>query len=145
MSASKAKHVNTDAALTRQLDAAQGTDQLIEAVLVLQPSNKRNQAPTDVRHIADAVIERVQQEVGIAPTAVNVLTNLGMVVIAAHETFVRKLLDQPEFASAVANSNVTANRSKKIPSDNEPGTTPTRPRKRRKRTKKLAESEVTTE
>ena len=53
---------------------------------------------------AQAAIKRVEREVGLAPAAVNVLSNLGMVVVDADERFVRKLLEQPEFDSAVPNA-----------------------------------------
>lgn len=96
--------VKTDPELSRQLDAAHGTDEPVEAVLMLRPTGKSAAPSTDVRDIAESAIERVEQEVGISPAAVNVLANLGIVVVAAEEPFLRKLLDQPEFASAAANA-----------------------------------------
>lgn len=86
----------TDPALQRQLDAAKGTDRPVEAVLSLRPEKS-------TKSRADRAIERVQKEVGSKPAAVNVLENLDIVVIAAQEPFMRKLLEQPEFESAVAN------------------------------------------
>jgi hypothetical protein len=107
----------TDPALQRQLDAAKGTDRPVEAVLSLRPemstksraskssssTTASGSAPSGARSRADSAIERVQKEVGSKPAAVNVLENLDIVVIAAQEPFMRKLLEQPEFESAVAN------------------------------------------
>ncbi len=108
-SRAKRRPLKLDPELTRQLDVAQGTGEPVEAVLMLRTATQQPAAdPGDVRSAAQSVIERVQQEVGARPHAVNVLANLGMVVVAAGEPFVRKLLDQPEFASAVANEAVAA-------------------------------------
>jgi hypothetical protein len=98
--------MRTDAELKRQLDDAAGTDEQVEAVLVLKPTRREQTVPdsTDTNRLADAAIQRVTNDVGTAPTAVNVLENVGMVVVCAVEPFVRKLLEQPEFASAIANS-----------------------------------------
>ena len=95
-----------DPNLKKQLDAAKGTDQPVEAVLSLRPekpSKTTKKSPTGARARADLALERVAKEVGTKPEAVNVLENLDMVVLRADEPFLRKLLEQPEFASAVAN------------------------------------------
>ena len=95
-----------DPNLKKQLDAAKGTDQPVEAVLSLRPekpSKSAKAAPSGARERADSALERVAKEVGSKPDAVNVLENLDMVVLRADEQFLRKLLEQPEFASAVAN------------------------------------------
>lgn len=97
--------MKTDPELVRQLDAAHGTDRAIEAVLKLRPPRGAVTLPSGrAKEITESAIKRVEEEVGVSPEAVNVLANLGMVVVAADERFVRKLLDQPEFSSAVANA-----------------------------------------
>jgi hypothetical protein len=106
MAASRGKQIRTNPELTRQLDAAKGTDQVVEAVLMMKQSGANaNLTTKQAREIAESVIERVERDVGVSPSAVNVLENLGVLVIAAEEPFVRQLIEQPEFDSAAANSN----------------------------------------
>jgi hypothetical protein len=95
--------VETDPELCRQLDAAHGTGRSVEAVLMLRDATEPAFRSETARQQARSAVERVEREIGVAPAAVNVLANLGMVIVAAEEPFVRKLLDQPEFASAAAN------------------------------------------
>jgi hypothetical protein len=95
----------TDAELARQLDAARGTDRAVEAVVWLTPSEGDSALQADeVESAAESALRRVEEEVGSAPTTVNLLKNLGVVVVAGEEPFLRRLLEQPEVASAVANA-----------------------------------------
>ena len=110
-SSSTEPRAETDPELTRQLDAAHGSERPVEAVLMLRGADGATYRSDTARQRADSIVARVAQEVGVAPQAVNVLPNLGMVVVAASEPFVRKLLDQPEFASAVANGHDGGNGS----------------------------------
>lgn len=103
------RRIKTDPELKRQLDAAKDSTDPVEAVLVLRESIEKASDPDSV---ARRAMQRVEAEVGLAPDVVNVLANLGIVIVSAQEQFVRKLLTQPEFASAVANSSP------------EPGSTP---------------------
>ena len=94
----------TDAELARQLDEARGTDRDVEAVVWLTPGEGESALPVDeVESAAASALHRVEEEVGSTPTTINILKNLGMLVVAAGEPFVRKLIEQPEVASAVAN------------------------------------------
>ena len=102
-SSSTQPRAETDPELTRQLDAAHGSERPVEAVLMLRGADGATYRSDIARQQADSIVARVAREVGVAPEAVNVLANLGMVVVAAREPFVRRLLDQPEFASAAAN------------------------------------------
>jgi len=95
------RRIKTDPELKRQLDAARDSGDSIEAVLMLRESTKKSWNPDVATREA---MQRVEDEVGLAPDVVNVLGNLGMVVVSAQEPFVRELLTQPEFSAAVANS-----------------------------------------
>ncbi len=101
---SKHSKATTDPALTRQLDAAHGSGRPVEAVFILREPDSGAMRSANARDRAQSVIDRVEHEVGTSPEAVNVLANLGVVVVVANEAFVRKLLDQPEVASAAANA-----------------------------------------
>jgi hypothetical protein len=92
--------VSADPELLRQLDAAAAAEKPIEAVVTLKPDSTEPQAVEDCAH---RLVERVQKETGVDPHDVNVLGNLGLVMISADAPFVRALLDQPEVESAAAN------------------------------------------
>lgn len=101
----KRSGARTDPHLQKQLDAARGTETPVEAVLSLRSAKRsKSAASKGARERAGSAIERVQREVGSEPAAVNVLENLDIVVVSAGEPFLRKLLEQPEFESAVANA-----------------------------------------
>jgi hypothetical protein len=99
----KRSEATIDPALARQLDAAHESGEPVEAVVMLQGFDRGPLASTSAHDIAESLMKRVEQEAGASPDAVNVLANLGAVVVVANEAFVRTLLDQPEVASAVAN------------------------------------------
>lgn len=94
-----------DPDLIRQLDVARGTDQPVEAVVWLERRDGASTlSPDEVEGAAQAVIDRVAEKVGSKPTGLNVLRNLGILVVVAAEPFVRNLIEQPEVRSVVANS-----------------------------------------
>lgn len=100
-----------DPELARQLDAAKDTTTDVEAVLLLDqsmPVFADKVDPGAVSRLAEGVVKRVEDESGITPQVVNVLGNVGAVVVAAQEPFVRGLLAQPEFESATANETSTS-------------------------------------
>jgi hypothetical protein len=84
----------------QQLDAAAAGSKPVEAVVTLKPDSVE---PKDVEASAQRLVERVQKETGVDPHDVNVLSNLGLVMISADAPFVRNLLEQPEVQSVAAN------------------------------------------
>src|SRR5690349_21566309 len=97
------RRIKTDPKLQRQLEAAKDSDQRVEAVLTLRDQRLK---AADPKAVTRAVLKRVEDEVGVGPEVVNILGNLGVVVVAAQEPFVSSLLCQPEFSSAMANSDL---------------------------------------
>jgi hypothetical protein len=98
--------VKLDPKLKKQLDDAKGTSRDVEAVLVMDQSmSVFSDSDADrVTKLAEQVVKRVKTDSGVSPSVVNVLGNIGAVVVSAEEPFVRGLLAQPEFESAAANS-----------------------------------------
>jgi hypothetical protein len=54
---------------------------------------------------AEALVARVTERVSEQPQMVNVLRNLGAVIVAASPDYVRELLLQPEVMAATTNPN----------------------------------------
>lgn len=95
----------TEPELKRQLAAAKESGRPVEAVLILRQSvpNEEPPAAKRVEAVADVVLKRVAEQTGSSAIHVNVLGNLGMLVVAASEPFLQRLLSQPEIESAAAN------------------------------------------
>ena len=49
------------------------------------------------------LLERVSRKTGVDPDRVNVLRDLGSLVVSAKPQFLKELIDQPEIEAAVAN------------------------------------------
>lgn len=95
-----------DPELERQLDDAKNTTNDVEAVLTLDQSQPEVQDsdPNRVNDLANRLVKHAEEASGVTPSVVNVLEQLGIVVVAAQEPFVRLLTKLPQFESAVANS-----------------------------------------
>jgi hypothetical protein len=107
MSPRRAK-ARVDPELRRQLSrAATAEAEPVEAVLRLRAATRRGPAPSGgaARDLAALVVARVAGELGVSSGDydVNVFPNLGYFVLAAPPSFVERVLDQPEVASASAN------------------------------------------
>ncbi len=99
-----------DPTLRQQLEHAQAGNQEVQAVFALRPPDAARKfiAPDQTEEMVERVLQRVQQETGESPRDYNVFKNLGSFVIAAPATFITKLLEQEEIASALANRQPTS-------------------------------------
>lgn len=101
--------VKVDPELRRQLDqAAASKPAAVEAVLRLREPVRRSSRPTvpgTTQEAARDLLARVAEEVGVAASDYdfNVFPNLGYLVLSAPPSFVERVLNQPEVASASAN------------------------------------------
>jgi hypothetical protein len=77
----------------------------VQAVMRLRPTipGRSVPPPAETEATVRQLLERVQQEVGVAPRAFNIFRNLGYFVVDADSLFIRRLLAQDEIASASAN------------------------------------------
>jgi hypothetical protein len=95
--------VATDPVLQEQLNQAAAESTPVEAVVTLKPDSIE---PKAVEECAQRLVSRVKDETGVDPHDVNVLSNLGLVMVSAKPEFLQKLIDQPEVESAAANTPV---------------------------------------
>ena len=95
----------TDPELLRQISAARSSKKPVVGIFRLKPddSTKLTNSAERTKEIVQAVFDRVAQKVGTTPQRLNVLFNLGVVVVAAEPQFISELLKQPEIVSAMAN------------------------------------------
>ncbi len=91
-----------DDELRRQLQEA-GADRPVEAVFILRRPDKAVLPPDQVQGVAERLIDRVQTETGSKVDDQNVFRNMGSFVVAAKPEIIRRLLEQPEVESAIAN------------------------------------------
>ncbi len=101
MSAAEAES-KADGELQRQLREA-GEDEPVEAVFVLHRPDRDALPPDVVQGLADRLIDEVQTETGSAVHDRNVFRHMGSFVVAAKPAVIRRLLERPEVASALAN------------------------------------------
>ncbi|MCI0515852.1 hypothetical protein L0128_21780 [candidate division KSB1 bacterium] len=99
----KAFRAKTDPELIRQLDAAQGDSELVEAVITLRASPRQIIPPERVEELVQKILSRASQNAGSKAKEVNVLHNLGVLVVSAKAEFIRTLLNDPAIASAMSN------------------------------------------
>jgi hypothetical protein len=104
----RSARARVDPELRRQLfRAAAAKTAPVEAVMRLRPTRRSAAAPAPqaTRDTAQRVVGRVAKELGTAEDAydLNVFPHLGYFVLSASAGFVRRVLDQPEVASASAN------------------------------------------
>lgn len=97
------KKKKTDPELLRQIDSVASDDGDIQAVFSLDLPMKKLLDPQQVEDTTNQVLERVEKEVGSKPKVVNIFKNLGSFVVSADASFIRKIIDDPDIASAVAN------------------------------------------
>jgi hypothetical protein len=95
----------TDPELIRQLNEAAVGTKPVEAVFMLRYEDPKVFAinPNHTEEVTHQVLERVKDEVGVDAQKLTVFGNLGSFVVAAPARFVRRLIEQPEIASATAN------------------------------------------
>lgn len=95
----------TDPELLRQISAAGRKNDPIVGIFRIRPedSTKLTNSPERTKEIVNEVVERVSKKVRSKAQRLNVLGNLGVMVIAATSQFMTELLKQPEIFSAMAN------------------------------------------
>jgi hypothetical protein len=100
--ASKAR---VDPELDKQLSAAQASTTPVQAVFRLRSEKRGAAAPSPERTeaLAHELLSRVKGQAAGALADYNVFRNLGYFVVSAEPRFIRKLIEQPEVASAQAN------------------------------------------
>ncbi|MDP9222517.1 MAG: hypothetical protein M3P18_01420 [Actinomycetota bacterium] len=92
-----------DDELRRQLQSADAGDRAVEAVFILRRPDEALLPPDRVQGLADQLIDKVQTETGSEIHDQNVFRHMGSFVVAAKPEIIRRLLEQPEVESAVAN------------------------------------------
>ena len=101
MQANKKK--KTDPELLRQIDSSETNDEEIQAVFSLALPMKKLLDPAQVERTTHQVLERAEKEVGSKPKDVNIFKNVGSFVVSGDASFIRRIIDDPDIASAVAN------------------------------------------
>jgi hypothetical protein len=94
----------TDPELIRQLDSARETGDLVQAVVRLHQPAGRAPEPKQVEEQTRRAVHRAEAATGESPADVHVLGRLAVAYVSGPERFLRELLQQPEVATAVANS-----------------------------------------
>ena len=95
----------TDQELLQQLEQAESGGHELQAVFALRPPDPSQKflTPDQTLTMVENLLKRLQQETGEFPRDYNVFKNLGSFIVAASPTFINKLLEQEEIASAMAN------------------------------------------
>jgi hypothetical protein len=101
----RAKKVQTDGELLRQLEDATGKEESVEAVMRLRSEKASEIVPSPKRteQLTKKVLRRAQAHTGGNVSDYNVFGNLGYFFVSADAAVVRDLIEQPEIASATAN------------------------------------------
>lgn len=97
------KKRKTDPELLRQIDSGEANNDSIQAVFSLALPLKKLLDPKQVEDATKQVLERAEKEVGSKPKDVNIFKNLGSFAVSADASFIRRIIDDPEIASAIAN------------------------------------------
>lgn len=95
--------MKTDPELLRQIDKVDENNDSIQAVFSLDLPMKQLLDPKQVEETTNQVLERAEKEAGSKPKDVNIFKNLGSFAVSADASFIRKIIDDPDIASAVAN------------------------------------------
>lgn len=86
-----------DPELSEQIEVAERTGQAVEAAFYMPADAAQN------ANLAQGVIDRVTRVANEVPGFVNVLKHLGVVIVSASPAYIRRMIEQPEFESAMAN------------------------------------------
>lgn len=97
------KKTKTDPELIRQIDSAAAANDPIQAVFSLDLPIRKLADPKQVEETATQVLSRIERESGLKPKELNIFRNLGSFAVSANPSLIRKLIDAPEIASAIAN------------------------------------------
>jgi hypothetical protein len=97
------KKKKTDPELLRQIDSVATDNEEIQAVFSIALPMKKLLDPEQVEQTANQILERAEKEAGSKPNDVNIFRNLGSFVVSADASFIKKVIDDPDVASAIAN------------------------------------------
>jgi len=91
--------------LIRQIETAEAADEGVEAVFSIHSPDpgKRFATPEQTERVVKSLILRLEKETGESPADYNIFKNLGSFAVAASPRFMRRILDQDEIASGLAN------------------------------------------
>lgn len=85
--------------------AKEGSD-CVQALITVRPKGLKfgkGAIPQQTTSLVEALIKRVEGQVGVSPNAVNIFRNIGSMAIAAPRAFLRELVHQPEVVKATSN------------------------------------------
>ena len=120
-----------DKELIRQLDAA-GGDASVSAAFSFEPRTTRSVIPPqDVDERVHRLLEKVEREIGIAPSRYRIYKNIGSFSVTAAPSFIRKLSEQADVATATASRQPEEMLIKPVSSEPVPGPSPERPKSSR--------------
>jgi hypothetical protein len=91
--------------LIRQIESAEAANEGVEAVFSIRSPDPSQQfaTPEQTESVVKSLIQRLEVETGESPSDYNIFKNLGSFAVAASPRFMRRMLDQSEIASALAN------------------------------------------
>jgi hypothetical protein len=98
------KRKKTDPELLRQIDSVGASNDSIQAVFSLDLPLKKMLDPNIVEETTHKVLRRAEEELGHKPKDVSVFKNLGSFAVSADASFIRRIIDDPDIASAVASN-----------------------------------------
>ena len=98
-----AKKTKIDPELTRQINSAAANESPIQAVFSLDLPMKKLIDPEQVEKATTQILRRAEEESGAKPEDINIFQNIGSFSVSAAPSFIRKLIDDPGVAAAVAN------------------------------------------
>ena len=102
---SKNPKVKIDPNLLKELEQAATGSHEVEAVFALRPPDppQKYLKPEQTQSMVQNLLARVEQETAEAPQDINVFKYLGSFLVVASPVLIRKLMEQHEIASAMAN------------------------------------------
>ena len=100
----KKKRTKTEPELLRQIESVGASSDSIQAVFSLDLPLKKLLDPNVVEETTNQVLRRAEKELGHKPKGVSVFKNLGSFAVSADASFIRKIIDDPDIASAVASN-----------------------------------------
>jgi hypothetical protein len=93
-----------DPELRAALNAHAADQQPLGAVFTLEAGPRQSFIPPDeVEDTVQRILRDVEHETGIAPAQVNVFKNMGAFAVVAPATFLSRILNRGEIATAMAN------------------------------------------
>lgn len=98
---------SVDPKLRRQLEQAARSGGSVQAVFMLRSAvleaGEPAPPPAELERQGREILSRVSEKVNSQPTRVNILKNIGMLVVDASPDFITTLMAEPGIASVAAN------------------------------------------